>query len=124
MTPTTTPTPAGRIHGLIWLDLNRNGLAEPGEPGVAGVTIWLDHALAEITPVEGGLGQAQSQMNGVYEFANLTQGRYHVTLAHAEALRLTTEGQVLVHLLEDGSHEVSFGIEQPRKSLYLPLLLR
>lgn len=91
---------------------------------MAGVTIWLDHAPVEITPVEGGLGQAQSQMNGVYEFANLAQGGYHVTLAQATALKLTTDGQVFVHLLEDGSHEVSFGIAQPRANMYLPLLLR
>jgi hypothetical protein len=36
---TASGEPAGAIGGLVWLDVNRNGLQDPGEPGVPGVTV-------------------------------------------------------------------------------------
>jgi len=124
-TPTPTATPAGRIHGTVWLDLNRNGLAELGEPGIAGVTVWLDDATTvSDAPGAGGLRSAVSQVNGVYEFVALSQGRYRITLAQMANLPLTTQGEVVIELGADAAHEVSFGIGQSQKHIYLPLLMR
>jgi ribosomal protein S4 len=33
---------ANEIHGLVFNDLNRNHVRDPGEPGIGGVTVWLD----------------------------------------------------------------------------------
>ena len=35
-------TPPGSIHGVKWQDDNGNGQRDPGEPGLPGVTIYLD----------------------------------------------------------------------------------
>src|SRR5262249_7936143 len=37
----TTPLP-GEIHGRHFFDLIPNGVADPGEPGLAGTTVYLD----------------------------------------------------------------------------------
>jgi hypothetical protein len=36
------PDPTASIHGLKWLDENGNGQRDQGEPGLAGVTIYVD----------------------------------------------------------------------------------
>ncbi|MDV7398392.1 SdrD B-like domain-containing protein, partial [Arthrospira platensis SPKY1] len=38
---TITVTPTGSIGQFVWEDLNANGLQDPDEPGIAGVTVRL-----------------------------------------------------------------------------------
>lgn len=96
-----------------------------GEPGIAGLKIWLDDATTmHDAPGEGGLGIVLSQVNGTYEFTALGQGRYRVTLAQAAALTLTTDSEAVIELGADAAHEVSFGVGQPWMRVYLPLLTR
>lgn len=124
-TPIPTATPAGRIHGTVWLDLNGNGRAEPGEPGIAGVVVQLaDATEGDGAPGGGDPRSAVSQVNGAYEFAALAQGRYRIALAQRAELPLTTDGEVIVELAANAGHEVSFGIGQSARRVYLPLLVR
>jgi hypothetical protein len=60
-----------RIGDYVWEDLNGNGLQEPGEPGVAGVTVQI---------VRDGVPGATATTNGsgFYSFEDLTPGDYSV----------------------------------------------
>ncbi len=78
------------LGNLVWDDVNDNGVVDPGEPGIAGVTVKLfDSANAEV-PVgpDGVLGTADDAPGGVattgagaYFFTNLTAGDYHVEIS-------------------------------------------
>ena len=35
-------TPAGRVHGVVWIDVDRDGVRDSGEPGIPGVTVYAD----------------------------------------------------------------------------------
>ena len=59
-----------RIGDFIWNDLNKNGIQDPGEPGIAGVTVTLynNSAVAIRTTV--------TDNNGFYQFTDLPAGTY------------------------------------------------
>jgi len=43
----------GSVRGILFLDRNNNGVQDPGEPGVAGVTIYLDRGFSVETDAKG-----------------------------------------------------------------------
>jgi Tol biopolymer transport system component len=58
----------GSIEGVLWSDLDGDGIRDSGEPALAGWTVWLD-----------GTGNDQSQVTdatGHYVFADLAPGTY------------------------------------------------
>lgn len=71
--PPTTVT-AG-LGDFVWHDLNRNGIQDPGEPGVPGVTVTLYSQAG--TP----LGTQLTNASGLYLFTNLTPATYYVCFA-------------------------------------------
>lgn len=78
-TPTPSPTPAlGRITGGVWNDLNGNEIINPGEPGLAGVTVRLGSGSCGST----GLGNRTTASNGSFSFTDLPQGTYCVTVVN------------------------------------------
>lgn len=67
--------PAARIGDFVWLDINRNGIQDPGEPGIGGVTVIVtgvveDDAYADTTTTDA---------NGIYGFDVPPPGNYKVT---------------------------------------------
>ncbi len=62
----------GSISGVIWRDINHNGLCELGEPGLANMKIDL------YTPTLAILASDTSNTQGEYHFANLPIGDYQV----------------------------------------------
>lgn len=58
----------GSISGTVWMDKNANGIADPDEKGIPGVTITLSNGRTVITDQDGN-----------YLFDNLTDGTYSVT---------------------------------------------
>ena len=63
----------GSIGDVVWDDLNGDGVQDPGEPGIGGVTVVLTYAdSTEVTVVTGP--------DGSYVFSNLPAGSYTVSL--------------------------------------------
>ncbi|MFC3891457.1 SdrD B-like domain-containing protein [Lentzea rhizosphaerae] len=58
--------PPDKLGDTVWKDENKNGLQDPGEPGVPGVTVKL------------GDKTTTTDENGKYEFPNLPDGTYTV----------------------------------------------
>ncbi|GAA3669201.1 hypothetical protein GCM10022267_64860 [Lentzea roselyniae] len=65
--------PPNSIGDLVWYDTNRNGVQDPGEPGVPGVTVTLvdEQGNPVGVPVKTG-------PDGKYEFPNIPDGTYKV----------------------------------------------
>ena len=69
----TAPT-LGRIGNFVWNDLNANGVQDPQEPGIDGVTVLLKDSAG--TPITSTV----TSSNGAYEFNGLTLGTYNVSV--------------------------------------------
>ena len=77
----------GSISGMKFNDANGNGLLDPGEAGVGGITIQLfSGSHAEGSP----LATAVSDGSGNFSFTNLTAGTYSVTEVLPSGYRQTT----------------------------------
>ncbi len=61
------------IGDFVWNDLNRNGIQEDGETGIAGVTVEL-YACDGTTPI----ASTTTDANGFYQFTGLMPGEYQV----------------------------------------------
>lgn len=70
----TTPTTIG---DLVWNDYNANGVWEPGEPGLPGVTVTLLDAFG--APVPGVL-PTTTDADGFYSFVEVPAGTYYVVV--------------------------------------------
>jgi protocatechuate 3,4-dioxygenase beta subunit len=69
--PTTPPQPAS-LGDKVFNDLDKDGIQDPGEPGLANVTVQLKDCSNNI------LQTTQTDPNGIYSFTNLTPGCYRV----------------------------------------------
>lgn len=63
------------IGDKVWEDLNGNGIQDPSEPGVAGMTIKLVGVTASGTPFEM---TTTSGEDGSFTFVNVPPGEYHL----------------------------------------------
>lgn len=93
---------AAIIGGMVWEDLNGDGVVDDGEPGIMGATVELSGDFAATT-VTGS--------DGTYAFANLTAGEYVVTSTGPEGWTATTSSVLNITLAADDEiHEgASFG---------------
>ena len=76
------PTTAS-IGDRVWVDGNGNGVQDPGEEGLAGVTVALYKA--DGTPVD----QVTSDEEGHYLFPNVPEGRYYLHITPPAGYVLT-----------------------------------
>ncbi len=81
-----------RLGNLVWFDTDDNGLADAGEPGIAGVTVELYDAGGAL------VATTVTDADGKYEFPGLPAGDYRV---------LIPAGQVVLDGLFSSSIEVS-----------------
>jgi hypothetical protein len=65
-------TSANTVRGIVWNDLNRNGIRDNGEPGVGGVTVSL------LAAGGGPVDATNTAPNGLYQFTSLTDGGYSI----------------------------------------------
>ena len=63
------------IGNLVWHDRNRNGLQEPGEPGIPGVKVYMWKDDNRDGQPEGG-GVVETDENGLWRHENLAPGSY------------------------------------------------
>ncbi len=77
---TNVAPPSVSLGDLVWLDLNNNGVAELGEPGIQGVTVRL--IAANGTTV---LATTTTDPLGLYLFPALTPGAYFVEVDRTSA---------------------------------------
>ncbi|MCA9206564.1 MAG: hypothetical protein KDA59_26100, partial [Planctomycetales bacterium] len=71
-----TPVPTGTLSGFKFNDLNGDGLWDENEPGVQGVTVFLD--LDNDGTLDGGEPTSITDASGLYTFNNVAQGAYHI----------------------------------------------
>jgi len=65
------------IGDYTWLDVNKNGVQDPGEPSLGGVTVVLFQTNA-LTQVMTAMATNLSSQNGAYLFTNVPPGVYQV----------------------------------------------
>ncbi|PDV97368.1 hypothetical protein A9Q02_18615, partial [Candidatus Chloroploca asiatica] len=76
------------LGNLVWEDLNANGIQDPGEPGISGITVTLNGLT--------GFGSAvtsttTTDASGIYTFTNLIPGTYSVTVTAPTGYRFTAQ---------------------------------
>lgn len=64
--------PTDSIGDRVWYDANRDGIQDPGEPGIGGVVATL------VTSAGATVGTTITDSQGVYSFTGLSNGTYHV----------------------------------------------
>jgi hypothetical protein len=81
VTIVTQPGTAG-LGDFVWVDTNQNGLQDPGEVGVPGVTVNLfpaaEPGAVSVASTDAPLASATTDANGEYLFMNLVPGSYFV----------------------------------------------
>ncbi len=75
------------IGNFVWEDMNRNGVQETGEPGVAGVTVNLKDGTGAT------VGTDTTDANGLYLFENLVPGDYSVEVIKPAGYEFTLQDQ-------------------------------
>ena len=60
------------LGDLVWNDYNANGIQDPGEPGIPGVTVQMYNPSGEL------VGTSVTNIHGYYSFANFVSGNYFI----------------------------------------------
>ncbi len=71
--------PGYALGNLVWFDVDDDGVADPGEPGIGGVTVelWPDGAVAAVATTV-------TDADGHYQFTSLAPGAYAVRIDPAQ----------------------------------------
>ncbi len=74
------PVGPGSIGDYVWQDTNENGIQDPGEPGINGVTVQLCQDQACNTVLATTTTTSFQGLNGYYQFTGLPLGTYYVSI--------------------------------------------
>ncbi len=100
ITPSGSPAPgSGTISGVVYNDLNKNGVQDTNEQGYPNATISLQGTQTATTT---------TSQSGSYTFSNLLQGLYGVSITLPSGYQATTTGSSIVTLGTNAT--VNFGI--------------
>lgn len=106
-TPTATPTPTpprGRIWGLVWNDVDRDGIKDSEETGQPGVRIDL-YSGGKVVATE------TSGIDGSYTFTDLTPDVTYLLVATAPpGYAFSTPSQALIFVTAGGESRWDFGV--------------
>lgn len=101
-------TAVGEISGRVFVDMNGNGIQEPGEEGVAGQLVYLDmNGNGRLDPDEPW---GVTDHKGDYVFTGLKLDRHHV----AQNLQLINLKQTLPE--NNRAHEVTLTADVPHRT--------
>jgi hypothetical protein len=67
----------GAVCGVVWNDVNNNGVREDGEPAIAGAVVSL------------GLGSTSTSFDGYYQFGNPGAGEFKVSVMVPPGMRIS-----------------------------------
>ena len=84
------PDPVGSISDLVFEDLDGDGVQDPGEPGVEGVTVTLLDGNGDPIP---GIDPVTTDVDGLYIFGNLPEGPYIVEFVAPAGTEITDQDQ-------------------------------
>ena len=104
-TPTATPTGTpvvGRVHGLVFNDLDGNGLPTAGEPGLIGVSILLYQG-------NNIVGATTTAGDGSYHFDSLLPGQYRLEETDLPGFTSTTSNTIVLFVAAGTDLEANFG---------------
>ena len=79
------PDEPASIGDRVWIDLNGDGVQDPGEPGLTGVIVTLQDSTG------ADLATTMTDENGNYLFTDVTPGDYTVTFAPTQTWWKVTE---------------------------------
>jgi hypothetical protein len=84
--------PKVSVGNYVWVDTDRDGLQDAGEPGISGVTLSITKADGSaVTNVFGAaVTTTTTDANGAYVFADLPVGSYKVTVTNPTGYISTT----------------------------------
>ncbi|NOX60637.1 MAG: hypothetical protein GXP42_01610 [Chloroflexi bacterium] len=103
LSPLYRPNPGlAHIFGLVWEDVNENGIPDEGERPLADAVVTLHNARGK------ELAVVITDEDGRYLFANLEPGLYIVVESDPEGTESITPNAVTVSAREDGLVEVNF----------------
>lgn len=68
------------VGNRVWLDENANGVQDNGEPGLAGVTVYLCWATATTCDASNALQSRVTDADGGYVFANIPTAQYQISV--------------------------------------------
>ncbi|MCW5851639.1 MAG: hypothetical protein KIT87_16315 [Anaerolineae bacterium] len=114
VTPTTAPN-TGTVTGVVFNDLNGNGIREGGEPGIPNVTVTLylpgpDGLLG--TPDDVPVTSTTTDPNGAYTFPNVPPGIYDVRETDPVGFTSTTPNDLTAVVVAGGTATANFGDQQ------------
>lgn len=92
----------GTISGVVFNDVNGDGIQNVNEHGIGGVQVIL-------VDDEGNIVQKLTAGDGSYIFTNVTPGSYTVEEMDPEGFASTTNNTVPIYLPSGGSASVNFG---------------
>lgn len=108
-------TAVGSLSGVIFVDVNRNGLRDTGETGLAGVRVTITQPNSTVSV------QATTDANGAYVVNNLALGNYTITITLPASFGFTTVVSTTVTI---GAGNTSVPAIGTATQVYLPLIVR
>lgn len=106
---------AGRVNGLVFADVNHNGVQDAGEVGVGNVTVLIQQ-------VNGSLSrQTTTDASGAYDLSNLPVGDYTITVVLPSGYTVTTNATLSLQVATGSTTAPAIGAVT---QLFLPLALR
>lgn len=103
------PQTTGAVSGVVWADLNGDGLRGDDEPGLSAITVTLRGA--------DGDSQAVSDASGVYRFVGLAAGDYTVSIdsdALSADFLITAGASATVTVADSPVSGPDFGLQPAR----------
>jgi hypothetical protein len=107
------PANLATITGIVWFDLNRNGVRDRGEPLMSNHPVYLEEIGDDLPGAM--IARVETDGEGVFSFPNLEHGNYRIYLKDGASLDVA-----IAHERSVASVELSFAGRQ----IFLPLLNR